>query len=309
MGGALRRMSADGDRAVRVHAHFAHDPALVGLLLARLTGLPYSFTGHARDLLQIPAESLAARATAATALVTCCTANADYIAATVPRTSLPPVFVIHYGVELGRFVFADHRSDAPPVPEPRLVSVGRLVEKKGFADLLHALARLADDGQEFRCRLYGEGPLLGELTALRDALGLADRVELMGPASSDQIVAALASADAFVLTPRVTADGDRDGIPNVLVEAMACGLPVVTTSAGGITELVHDDVNGLVCAPGDVAGIAGALRRLLCDPRLRGRLATVARRTVEDGYDVDDAARRLEGLLLERVPAGTGAVG
>ena len=189
------------------------------------------------------------------------------------------------------------------------MSVGRLVEKKGFVDLLHALALLAGDGQGFRCRLYGEGPLLGELTALRDALGLADRVELMGPASSDQIIAALGTADVFVLTPQVTPDGDRDGIPNVLVEAMACGLPVVTTSAGGITELVDNDVNGLVCAPGDVAGIAGALRRLLRDPRLRARLATVARRTVEDGYDVDEAARRLEGLLLERVPAGTRAVG
>jgi len=177
------------------------------------------------------------------------------------------------------------------------MSVGRLVEKKGFADLLHALARLQDAGADFSCRIFGDGPLRAELTELRDTLGLRERVELVGARSSEQVRSALGDADVFVLTPRVTADGDRDGIPNVLVEAMACGLPGVTTSAGGVTELVRHDVNGLVARPGDVAGIADSVDLLLRDPALRRRLGPAGRTTVERDYDVDQAACALEEIL------------
>jgi len=114
---------------------------------------------------------------------------------------------------------------------PRLLSVGRLVEKKGYVDLLHALDLVRTNGTAFHCRIYGDGPLGEELTRLRDSLGLQDQVQLMGARRNDEILEALRESDLFVLTPRVTAGGDRDGIPNVLVEAMACGLPVVTTTA------------------------------------------------------------------------------
>ena len=276
-------------RPSHVHAHFAHDPALVGMLVAKLTGLPFSFTGHARDLYQIPAESLAARAAHATTLVTCCEANVTYIRETLPDAQIP-VEVIHHGVDLERF--------APPASRdhggaPVLVSVGRLVEKKGFGDLLHALSRL---DEPFSCRIYGDGPLHEELVQLRDELGLADRVEFMGARDSEEIVAALATADAFVLTPTETPDGDRDGIPNVLVESMACGLPVVTTTAGGITELVSHDVNGLLCEPEDVDGITRSIATVVADPELRHRLGAAGRRTVEADYDVNSAAARLEAI-------------
>lgn len=287
-------MRAAGAEPVHVHAHFAHDPALVGMLVARLTGLPFSFTAHARDLVQIPGESLAARAADATALVTCCTANAGYIDSVVPPAGRPPVLVIHHGVELGRFLPAPREAAAGV---PCLLSVGRLVEKKGYADLLHALSTVRAAGVAFGCRIYGDGPLQQELTELRDALGLRGHVELMGAASNEQILAALRVADAFVLSPKVVDGGDRDGIPNVLVEAMACGLPVATTSAGGITELVQHDVNGLVSEPGDVVAMAASITGLLTDPGSRARLGAAGRRTVERGYDIDVAARRLERVL------------
>ncbi len=292
--GTVEDMRAAGTEPVHVHAHFAHDPALVGMLVAKLTGLPFSFTAHARDLVQIPATSLAARAAEATALVTCCGANAEYIDSALPVADRAPVLVIHHGVELGRFVPTPRD---PAVAVPSLLSVGRLVEKKGYVDLLHALGTVRANGAAFSCRIYGDGPLLEELTELRDSLGLQGHVELMGAQSNEQILAALRGADAFVLAPRVVEGGDRDGIPNVLVEAMACGLPVATTTAGGITELVEHEVNGLVSEPGDVVALAESITRLLTDPGRRGRLGEAARRTVECGYDIDVAARRLERVL------------
>jgi glycosyltransferase involved in cell wall biosynthesis len=302
---SIAAMRATGRTPTHLHAHFAHDPALVGLLAARLTGLSFSFTGHARDLLQIPEAALTARAAAATALVTCCEANADHLRATVPAPSRPPLLVVHHGVDLSRF-----RPTASTGGEgvPTLLSVGRLVEKKGYDDLLRALAGLRATGTRFRCLVYGEGPLRGRLLALRDELRLQDDVELPGPCEHDQVVEALATADVFTLTPRTTSDGDRDGIPNVLVEAMACAVPVVTTTTGGIPELVRHEHNGLLTAPGDVPAMTTALHRLLHDAALRDRLGSAARRTVEDGYDVDAAAQVLESVFRPRSPAGaTGA--
>ena len=296
---AVRDLRAAGGEPVRVHAHFAHDPALVGMLVARLTGLPFSFTAHARDLYELPVTGLIARAREATAVVTCCDVNARYLESVVPHEDRPPIVVVHHGVDLHRFSPAGQVTATPPL----LVSVGRLVEKKGFADLLRALREVKHRGVPYHARISGDGPLYAELARLRDTLGLAAEVELRGAEDSDAVVAALRQATVFALTPRELPGGDRDGIPNVLVEAMACGLPVVTTTAGGIGELVRHDVNGLLAAPGDVSGIADALCHLLTHAASRARLGTTARRTVELGYDTDEAARRLEGVLVSPIPA------
>jgi glycosyltransferase involved in cell wall biosynthesis len=294
---AVRDLRAAGDEPVRVHAHFAHDPVFGGMLVARLTGLPFSFTAHARDLYELPAAGLIARAREATAVVTCCEVNARYLESVVPHQDRPPIVVVHHGVDLHRFSPAGHVTASPPL----LVSVGRLVEKKGFPDLLRALREVKHRGVPFHARISGDGPLYAELVRLRDNLGLAARVELQGAEDSGAVVAALQRATVFALTPRELPGGDRDGIPNVLVEAMACGIPVVTTAAGGITELVRNDVNGLLVASGDTAGIADALCHLLTDAASRSRLGAAARRTVEHEHDIDDAARRLEGVLVSPI--------
>lgn len=295
----VNRLRARGEEVRHVHAHFAHDPALVGMLTARLCRLPFTFTAHARDLVQIPVAALTARTAPARAVVTCCEVNAAYITAAVPARLRPPVHVIHHGVDLVRFSPAQRAGGHTP----RLVSVGRLVEKKGYADLLRALALVRDVDPDFRCRIFGDGPLQEQLIGLRDRLGLRGQVRFEGAHGSDRIAAELRAADIFVLTPRVTTDGDRDGIPNVLVEAMATGLPVVTTSAGGITELVQHGTNGLVAPTGRVQPIAELLTTLLTDRELRGRLGAAARETVESDYDLDGAAGRLEQLLLPPAPA------
>ncbi|HWM59595.1 MAG TPA: glycosyltransferase family 4 protein [Pseudonocardia sp.] len=296
--GRLRAAARTGRPVRHLHAHFAHDPALIGLFTARLTGLPFSLTAHARDLYQLAVPALAARAKAAGTLVVCCRANAVYLHDVLPPAHRGNLRVLHHGVDLELF----HPVPRPARATPVIVSVGRLVAKKGFAELLIACAALRDDGVAFRCMVYGDGPLCARLLAQRDRLGLADHVRFAGERHQAELVPALQDADVFALLPFVTEDGDRDGVPNVLVEAMACGLPVVATAAGGVPELVRPGENGLLAAPHDVAAVARHLATLLHDAALRRRLGATARRHVVAAYDVCSAAAELAALF-----AGTAA--
>lgn len=275
----------------RIHAHFAHDPGLVAMLAHRLTGIPFGITAHARDLYGIPRPALAARVAEADVVVTCCRANVEHLAPVVDGSRL---HLVHHGVDVDVFRPADGSAGGAP---PLLLSVGRLVEKKGFPDLLRALAVLRASGRRFRCEIHGDGPLRADLERLRDDLGLGDCVAFCGASAHGDLVGVFQSADAFALLPFVAADGDRDGVPNVLVEAMACGLPVLTTPVGGITDLVDDGDNGLLVPARDPAAAAARLSELLDDGQLRTRLGRAARRTVEDRFDASVAARRLADLF------------
>lgn len=288
---AARRERLAGRPLAQLHAHFAHSPGLVGALTHRLTGIPFSLTAHARDLYGIPARALAARAREAEAVVTCCRANAEYLGPLVEHGRL---HLVHHGVDLETF---RPRPRTVEHDVPVVMSVGRLVEKKGFPDLLAACAQVREGGRLFRLAIYGDGPLRGELERLRRKLGLDDVVTFEGARSQRELVTRFQSADVFALTPFVAADGDRDGVPNVLVEAMACGVPVVTTSVGGTVDLVRDGHNGLLAAPRDVDGVARHLGALLGDPVLRRRLGAAGRTTAEDGFDAQVAARQLASLF------------
>ena len=282
-----------GDPPPHIHAHFAHDPALVGLLAHRLTGSTFSFTAHARDLYQIPEVALRGRAYEAAAVVTCCRTNREHVAS-VLGDARPPVELVYHGVDLGRFRNAGDAARGGEVP--LVVSVGRLVEKKGFDDLLHACALLIASGRRLRCEIHGEGPLRERREELRDGLGLREVVAFRGLRTQAELPAVYAAADVFALTPRVTADGDRDGVPNVILEAMACGLPVVSTRVGGIEEVVTDGVEGRLTAAGDRAAIAVALGTLVDDAELRSRLG--ARAAVSAvRFDSRAAATRLAQLF------------
>jgi glycosyltransferase involved in cell wall biosynthesis len=184
--------------------------------------------------------------------------------------------------------------------------VARLVPKKGIAVLLEAAAELARSGRDFRVRVLGDGPLRPELEARVQELGLAGRVVLEGEASRAKVVEALAGATLFAL-PCVVADGpDHDGIPVALLEAMAAGLPVVSTPLGGIPEAVASGRNGLLVREGDPWSLARVLADLLDDSALRAALGAAARETVRQRFRLEDAARRLAGWMLESgAPRGT----
>jgi glycosyltransferase involved in cell wall biosynthesis len=307
----LRRAARAGRPIAHLHAHFAHDPALVALLVQDLTGISFSFTAHARDLVQIPPRALIERIERATAMLTCSGTNLDYVNEVVPEPLRAKVRLIHHGVNLdgfqplpqnreprteNRLLDSSSRFSVLGSP-PSILSVGRLVEKKGFPDLIDACARLRAAGHAFRCAIYGDGPLEGALAEQIARHGLGDTVVLAGACSQRELIPVFQRADLFALASFVTDDGDRDGIPNVLVEAMACGLPVVSTAVAGIPELVRDGENGLLVPPRDVDALAAALAALLGDHARRLRMSMTARRTVVEGFDLRAAAHQIAALF------------
>lgn len=288
----------------RLHAHFAHDPAAVASLTHILTRTPWSFTAHARDLWQVPPAALIERVRSARLAVTCSQSAYDYLTGLLPAELTGRVRLVRHGVDVDTFrpAAVPQQSTGGPVS---IVTVGRLIEKKGFDDLFEACRLLADRGLRFHCTVYGEGPLGDRLAEQVRDLGLSDLVTLAGTVTRSELLPRLQQADVFALTPYVTPDGDRDGIPNVVVEAMACGLPVVATTTGGIPEIVQAGVNGLLAPPRDVPRIADRLATLVQQPALRSRLGAAARRTAVEGFDARASVAELAGLLapsLEEVP-------
>ena len=286
-------------QARHLHAHFAHSPAAVAHMACAAGGPAFSFTAHAKDLYTTPVEALRPRLRAAAFIVTCTCFNADHIAGLDPadRTLRERLHVVYHGTQVERFNPMGRR------PEPgRVLSVGRLVPKKGYPALLEALALLAARGMDFTCDIFGEGELRPALKGEIRRLGLHSRVRLWGAVPHEELVSEYQGAAVFALTPMVMPGGDRDGIPNVLVEAMACAVPVISTRVSGIPELIEHGRDGLLVEPGDATAITDAIEQLLRDPNLAFRLGQAGRRKVERLFDL----RRNTSCLLDLFGA-TGA--
>jgi glycosyltransferase involved in cell wall biosynthesis len=281
-----------------LHAHFAHGATTVAWLAGLITGLPFSFTAHAHDLYNDslnPAGLLRRKLRAARFAVTCTAANRRHLLTIEPRT---PVHLVYHGLnpDFARFL-ADADGDAARPESLRILAVGRLVAKKGFDTLVEACGLLLQGGIPFEAVIAGQaGDLSGTVRARIEALDLGDRVCLPGAMGQAELFAEYRRAGVFCMPSRVLPD-DRDGIPNVLVEAMACGLPVVTTPVSGIPELVTDGVDGLLVAPDDPGALAAAILRLHREPELASRLGTRARATVAERFDGERLAEQLAGLF------------
>lgn len=288
------RVKAAG--VTHLHAHFASSATSVARIVSRLTGVPYSFTAHAKDIFHesVAPTSLARKFVDARFSVTVSDFNMDYLAHT-PGTAR--LVRIYNGLDLDAF----HRNGHVPHALPLILGIGRLVEKKGFDDLIRACAILKRDGVPFTCQIIGTGERAASLTALVAALDLADRVTLPGPLPRAALIDLIPHATAFAAPCVVGADGNRDGLPTVLIEAMALGVPVAATPVTGIPELVQDDVTGLLVPERDPEALAAALRRLLSDAPLRRRLADAGRARVEAAFDVRANVGRLHALFAEGV--------
>jgi len=278
-----------------LHAHFASSPALVALLTSRITGVPYTVTAHAKDIYVSHPDDLRAKLREARAVVTCTDYNRQHLLSRYPRECGGKLFRIYHGLDLSLF-----RCAPSPTPEPQeavILSVARLVEKKGLDDLLAAVQILRLRGRRLRLEIIGTGPLRETLKAQAKHLGLEDRVRLLGAQPYEAVCRAYQRASVFALPCRVAADGDRDGIPNVLLEAVASGVPVVSTPVSGIPELIECDRSGLLVEPNNPGMLADALDRILESPELRACLTEAARAKLEALFSLDRCSARLLALF------------
>ena len=281
-----------------LHAHFIHTPASVARYASLMLAIPWTCSAHAKDIWTSADWELREKLGAARWTVTCTASGFDHLRKLAAGHC--NVQLSYHGLDLARFgAFAGERSSrdgADPQAPVRVLSVGRAVEKKGYDVLLKALALLPAD-LNWRFEHIGGGELLGSLSALAAELGIAGRVAWKGGQAQDEVLAQYRQADIFALACRITADGDRDGLPNVLVEASSQGLVCISTSISGVPELLDDGDNGLVVPPEDAVALAAALERAMRDPTLRKRLGEAAEQKVRTRFDYHSSIRELTRLF------------
>jgi glycosyltransferase involved in cell wall biosynthesis len=297
---ALADRVLDAPRVTHLHAHFCHGATTVAWLASVMTGVPFSFTAHAKDLYCAslnPAGLLRRKIAAASFVVTCTDANRQHLRHIAGGT---PVHCVYHGLnaELSRLLTEPAEAGGPRDGVLRVLGVGRLVRKKGFDVFVEALALLSARGIRWRAVIAGEDGEAGDDVRRRIAgHSLGERIDLAGPISQRALYHEYRRAAVLCLPCRVDEDGDRDGIPNVLVEAMACGVPAVTTSVSGISEVVEDGVTGLVVPVDDPAATALAIERLWRNPALAQQIATNAAARVRERFDGDRLATDLARLF------------
>jgi glycosyltransferase involved in cell wall biosynthesis len=284
-----------------IHAHFGHAPATVALILARLLGRPFSFTGHANDIFVKPCPGLLKAKIAEARFVAAVAENGqEYMVSTARARDRGKISIVRNGVDASRF---RPRAAEPENGVPVVLAVGRLAPVKGLETLIDACATLAERRVEFRCELVGDGDLRLPLDGRVKALGLEDQVRFTGALDQDGVREAHERATVFALPSRITEDGRRDGLPCAIVEAMAVGVPVVTTPVSGIPEIVRDGESGLLVPPDDPGALAEALERVISDPALRARLVRGGRE-VAAGFDLVTWVARLRRLFRNGVESG-----
>ncbi|MDS9470087.1 glycosyltransferase family 4 protein [Paracoccus sp. MBLB3053] len=284
---------------VWLHAHFAHTPASVTRYAACLLALPFTISAHAKDIWTSPDWELAEKLQDADWAVTCTAVGRKRLLDLAPAAT---VHLSYHGLDLDRFpapVGSRPARDGAQAEGPvRLLTVGRAVPKKGFDVLLEALARLPAT-LNWRLVHIGGGGELARLRALAESLGLSGRVEWRGAQSQSEVLQAYRDADLFVLASRTTSDGDRDGLPNVIVEAASQGLACIGTELSGIPEFVRDGDTGVLVPPEDDESLAITLQRLISNPHLRETLGASALARVRNEFDHNCGIAELSALFRE----------
>ncbi|MDU8944710.1 glycosyltransferase family 4 protein [Rhodophyticola sp. MJ-SS7] len=280
-----------------IYAHFAHTPASVARYAAAVLGVPFSISAHAKDIWTSPDWELAEKLVDARWTVTCTQVGLERLRRLAPDAV---VHLCYHGLDLDRFGVRaaprPPRDGNDPEDPVRILSVGRAVPKKGYDTILAALAALPSD-LNWRFEHIGRGPELARLKAEADGLGLGRCITWSGQQGQEEVLKALRRADLFVLASQAGADSDRDGLPNVLLEASSQRLTSVATAFSAIPELIEDNVTGCLVPTGDAEALSAALERCARDPDMRARLGAAAELRVRTAFDARPGIARLVKLL------------
>ncbi|MDJ0667411.1 MAG: glycosyltransferase family 4 protein [Desulfobacterales bacterium] len=271
-----------GSDCTHLHAHFAHSPTSVAFFSHLLSGRPFSFTAHAKDIYTSDPRQLKEKAAAARFVVTCTTYNQTYLA-TILNGERTPVYRVYHGIDLGLFRADDRRSAAEP--PYAILTVARLTPKKGLKTVYQALQRLKSQGIAFRHTLIGDGEQRMDIERWRRELGLESETVMLGTRPHDDVCRCLRQADLFVLGCELAPNGDRDGIPNVILESMAMGVPVVATRFSAIPEVIASAHNGLLVESGRPEAMAAVMATALEDAALRRDMIANGLETVRRRFD------------------------
>ena len=278
-----------------LHAHFAGLAARTAYWVGRFFGIGFSFTAHANDIFapkpfQI---SLGTLSGAARAIVAVSDFGANFLHEKFPQAATK-VNRIYNGIELGLFERAD-----PTAARPAIISIGRLIAKKGFRDLIEACRLLRERGLDFRCEIIGEGPLAAVLQEQIATAGLTEQVTLAGPRPQVEVITRLARGTIFALPCVTESDGAMDNLPTVVMEALAAGLPVVSTALAGLPEMVEEGVSGLLVAENEPRALADALGRLCADRDFARSLGEAGRERAVELFRIEESARKLRMLFQD----------
>jgi glycosyltransferase involved in cell wall biosynthesis len=281
-----------------LHAHFANLPAEMAWAANGMTGIPYTFTCHAKDIYHESVDLTAFRriAASAQALITVCRANQDHLRREMLQGIEIDVVCLYNGIDLQAF----HPRDRVPDADPLVLGVGRLVEKKGFATLIRAMAMLQSQGRDVRCAIVGEGREREALESIIAETGC-DQVRLLGAKTQDEVKQLLHRSTLLALPCEVGEDGNRDALPTVLLEALACGLPAVSTPVVGVGEILADGSAGELVPPRDPRALASAMAKLLDQPDLRQRYGEEGRNRAERLFDARANVSELRAVFAREI--------
>ncbi len=276
-----------------VHAHFAGMAARTAFWIAKFFPITFSFTAHANDIFapgnfEIGLEKLIQTARL---IITETDYSEKFLRERFPEHA-DRIHRIYNGLNLAEFGHANFSSDPPMI-----VAIGRLIAKKGFANLIRACALLVEHGRPFRCEIFGDGPLESQLRGQVEELGLQEFVQLPGPKPQHELRERLARASVFVLPSVPEAEGGMDNLPTVIMEAMATGLPVVSTRIGGIPEMVIDNETGFLMRPDDPVALADAIEKVINDRSLGQKLGQAGHGRAQKLFSIEKNVRDLCALL------------
>ncbi|THB77528.1 MAG: colanic acid biosynthesis glycosyltransferase WcaL [Desulfobulbaceae bacterium] len=267
---------------VHLHGHFAHSPTSVTMFASQLSGLPFSFTAHAKDIYTSDPEKLREKIGRADFVITCTLHNKAYLESLI-KTEFTAVHCVYHGIDLS--LFHNQQQQITARPPYQIFTIARLTPKKGLPTIYRALRILKDKGIDFHHTLIGDGDDREQILALIDQLELSDYCTWLGTQNHTQVLDRFRQSHLFVLGCEIAKNGDRDGIPNVLVESLAMGVPAVSTNVSAIPEILIHEESGLTVPPRDPDALAAAMSRLLQDEQLRRKVIEQGRALVHEKFD------------------------